>query len=608
MQPLRGGLSFRAMRPLRRLPPLLLPFGMALGGVALVGGCKSTPPPGKPVASAAATQSAPPPPASFGVMELDAALRAEWKRAGLEPRGRADDARWLRRAYVDLVGTIPPPEVAVAFTKDPSPEKRAKMVDALLASPAYADHWMNYWDEELLGRDARGQDLDRGAFRRWLRVRFAENAPWDRVVTGLVAATGTNSAGGPRGGKKGAWFPSDESGDESQVNGAVNWTLRYEQTPQDLAGIASKTFLGVQIQCAQCHDHKTEKWKQDYFWRFAAAFARMRVQRLDNEKPAMGQIRRVELVPLDRAAPRFQKKEDLAGLANAKPAALDGTALEGKDVRQALAAWMTRPENPYFARAFVNRMWGQLLGRGFSDPVDDIRPSNPPQAEAILDQLAKDFSSHRYDVRRLLRTIALSEVYQVLPGASAPADPENKLWSRFRLTPLGAEELLNAIFQATNIETAAQHAGFANKDQLRFQLLRRYSFLFDVDEDADSPSYEGTVSQALALLNGSLVGIGSSAVPGSALEEILDSAAGTDAQRIEKLYLRTVGRSPAPDEVELWAKYVASPPPVSAAAGVPKPGDPLRRLGRRPSADPRRAAFEDVFWALLNSSEFAFNH
>jgi Protein of unknown function (DUF1549)/Protein of unknown function (DUF1553) len=584
------------------------------GGAALVAfvvlalGCKGAPPPAPVTASAAKPVAAPePPPFTFASADVDAGLRAEWLRVGVTPRGRADDAQWLRRAYVDLVGTIPPPDIAVSFVRDGATDKRAKMVEALLASPAYADHWMNYWDEELLGRDARGADLDRGAFRRWLRKRFAENASWDRIVTELLTATGTNSVGGPRGGKKGAWFPSDEAGDESQVNGAVNWTLRYEQAPQDLAGIASKTFLGVQIQCAQCHDHKTEKWKQDDFWRFAAAFARTRVQRLDDDK-GMGQIRRVELTDLERPAPRFQKNEDLSALAKAKPAALDGTPLgEGKHVREALAAWITRKDNPYFARAFVNRMWGQFLGRGFTDPVNDMRPSNPPQGGAILDGLAKDFASHGYDVRRVMRTIALSEAYQLLPGAPGAGDPENKLWSRFRLTPLGPEELLNAIFQATSIEAAAEHAGFANKDQLRVQLVKRYSFLFDVDEDADSPSYEGTVSQALALLNGSLVGIGSSAIPGSALEEILD-AAGTDAQKIEKLTLRTLGRAPTAEETERFTKYVASPPPVGAPAAAPKPGDPLRRLGRRPSADPRRAAFEDVFWALLNSSEFAFNH
>jgi len=236
-----------------------------------------------------------------------------------------------------------------------------------------------------------------------------------------------------------------------------------------------------------------------------------------------------------------------------------------------------------------------------------MRPSNPPQAAAILDGLASDFATHGYDVRRVIRTIALSEAYQVQPGAPATGDPENKLWSRFRLSPLGPEELLNAIFQATSIESAAQHAGFANKDQLRFQLVRRYSFLFDVDEDADSPSYEGTVSQALALLNGTLVGIGSSAIPGSALEEILESS-GTDAQKIEKLTLRTLGRVPTAEETAHFTKYIASPPPVGAPAAAPKPGDPLRRLGRRQNVDPRRAAFEDVFWALLNCSEFAFNH
>ena len=166
---------------------------------------------------------------------------------------------------------------------------------------------------------------------------------------------------------------------------------------------------------------------------------------------------------------------------------------------------------------------------------------------------------------------------------------------------------MNAIFAATDVESAAQRAGFANIDQIRVQLLKKYSFLFDVDEDADSPNYEGTVSQALALLNWSLVGIGASAVPGSALAEILDTA-GTDAQKVEKLYLRTLSRPPTKEELDAATKYVVSAQAPASPGVAPKAGDPLRRLGKRGAADPTRAAYEDVLWALLNSSEFSFNH
>jgi hypothetical protein len=537
--------------------------------------------------------------------------RAEWSRLGLEPAPPIDDARWLRRAYLDVVGTIPPPEVVASFTADRSADKRANMIDTLLASPAYVEHWTNYWDEELIGHQARGQDLDRPAFRRWLRARFTENATWDRIVVDLVTATGANGNGGPKNAvQKGGWFADDDEKDGPEVNGAINWQLLYPNSPQDLAGSASKTFLGVQIQCAQCHDHKTEAWTQGDFWSFAAAFARTRIQPLEEKQ--MGQIRRVEIVDLDRPAPRFKKNQDLAAVFDNKPRALDGRSLAGgKDVRRALAAWMTSKDNPYFARAFVNRMWGHFLGRGFTDPVNDMRASNPPTLEPLLTKLAQDFSSHGYDVKRLVRTITLTDAYQVAPGAPAKPDPENKTWSRFRVTPLGPEELLNAILQATHIEDAMQRAGYPNVDAFRFQLVRQYSFLFDVDENADSPSYEGTVSQALNLLNGSLVGLGSTAIPGTALADIVTAGGGTDAE-VTKLYLRTLSRPPEKDELDVWTKYVASaqsaPPPPSPP---PKKGDPLGRLGRkRPVApsDPKRAALEDVFWALLNSSEFSFNH
>jgi hypothetical protein len=569
---------------------------------------RASPPPAKTAlatAPAASADAAPKPELpSFTVRDADAMLQAEWARAGVVPSGRADDARWLRRATIDIAGTIPTPEAVLAFEADPAPDKRAKMIDTLVASPAYADHWTAYWDDELLGRQARGQDLDRAAFRRWLHARFAENAPWDRVVTALVTATGVNSAGGPRKGSAPGVEVEEPEGPE--VNGAVNWSLRYAQAPQDLAGAASKTFLGVQIQCAQCHDHKTERWTQKDFWSFAAAFARTRPQPL--EERAMGKIRRVELVDLDRPAPRFAKDADLAPLAKLKPAALDGTDLgASKNARQAMAAWMTTKDNPYFARAFVNRMWGHFLGRGFTDPVDDMRASNPPAMEPLLAKLAEDFALHGYDVKRLVRTIALTEAYQIEPGAPSESDPENKMWGRFHLTPMGPEELLNGILQATHLEGAMKRAGMAGAAKLRTQLVRQYTFLFDVDEDADSPSYDGTVSQALALLNGSLVGIGSSDIPGNAIGEIVGQP-GTDAQKIETLYLRTLSRRPKADETDAWVQYIANAQAPLATAAGPRRGDPLGRLGRRVTADPTRAAYEDVMWTLLNSSEFLFNH
>ena len=280
-----------------------------------------------------------------------------------------------------MAGTIPPPEVVRRFLAD-GPDvgtgKRSRAIDELLASPRWADHWTAYWDDVWMGKGARRPDVDAGAFRGWLHDALARNEPWNQVVTQLLTATGRNSAGGA---KRDAETNDGKGGEVAGVNGAVNWTLRYQEAPQDMAGAASRTLLGVQIQCAQCHDHKTEKWTQKDFQSFAAAFLRTRLEPVDDADAMVGgkgMVRRVDLTDLDRPAPRFARKmADVDAIAKARPAAIDGTDLGGGEgVRVALARWVTAPDNPWFARAFVNRMWGHFLGRGFVDPVDDLRPSN----------------------------------------------------------------------------------------------------------------------------------------------------------------------------------------------------------------------------------------
>jgi hypothetical protein len=569
---------------------------------------------------------------AFSAATVDAMLRAEWKRAGVAPSPRADDATYLRRVYVDIVGSVPAAEVTTRFLADTAPDKREKLVETLLASHEYAEHWMNYWDDVLMGRETKGNLVDRISFRYWLRGRFAANAPWDRMVTDLVAATGQNGLGGPK--VKGpamqvpmgsplpparASSAAEDDDDLASINGAVNWTLRFEQSPQDLGGNASRVFLGVQIQCAQCHDHKMESWKQEDFRRFSSAFFRSKVEPIDRGK-VMGAVKRVDLVDAATPPPRFAKNADLGPVARAKATALDGTDLEkGADTRKALAAWMTSKDNRWFAKAFVNRMWGHFLGRGFTDPVDDVRESNPPMAPEVEGGIASDFVAHDFDIKHLVRTLCATEAYQLSSErGSSTTDPENKLWGRFHLVPLGPEELLNAIFRVTELEKTAQKAGIKNLDTLRSNIVRQYAFLFDTDEENDEPDYSGTVSQALALLNGALVAQGSRALPSSTAAEIANGP-GTDTEKVDAMAMRVLARHATPDERDRWAVYItgadarAAEAAKAAKAGAspktPARGGPLDRLAnKRASASPRHAAYEDLLWALLNSSEFTFNH
>jgi hypothetical protein len=593
---------------------------------------RGAPPPAAPPPSAAvAPPASAAAPARMSSADVDALLLAEWQKAGVEPTPRADDATWLRRAWIDVLGTIPPPEITRRFLADGSKDKRARAIDEMLASPLWADHWTAYWDEVWMGRDTRAPDVDRGAFRAWLHDAFVHDRPWDQVVTQLLTATGLNSAGGP---KKAAYLDDGHGAVPEGVNGAVNWTLRYQLDPQDMAGNASRSLLGVQIQCAQCHDHKTEKWTQKDFQGFAAAFVRTRLVPLDKGKN-MGEVKRVELHDLDHAAPRFAKMSDLDPIEKAQPRALDGTELAGQDggVRAALARWVTSPKNEWFARALVNRMWGHFLGRGFVDPVDDLRPSNPAAAPALLDALAADFVTGGYHLKDLVRVVVGSEAYALsaapLPEATAKADPEVKLWERFRVTPLGPEELLNVLVAATRVDSVIRAMGRMDLEEIRARVKQRYGFLFDVDEEADAGDYEGTIAQGLALLNGSVVAAGASVLPGSALADVL-GAPGDDESKLEAIYLRTLCRLPAQDEVERWTAFLAAaetaadPAPAASptpAAASPRAGpgadkkkrapDPLARVEKRAAAgapSARVRAWEDLLWALLNSSEFVLNH
>lgn len=536
----------------------------------------------------------------------------------MTPSAPADDATFLRRVTVDLIGTIPTEAEAKAFLESRDPDKRAKWVDRLLASPEYAEHWALYWDDELMGRRTTGAVVDRDAFRSWLRGRIADNTPWDRLVTEIVSATGVNSQGGPRAKGRGPVLdvaePDAEDGDERvAVNGAVNWTLRFADAPQDVAGTASRVFLGVQIQCAQCHDHKTEKWKTEDFRKLTAAFWHVNSKPLDRGKP-MKSIKRVEVVDTPRVPPRFAKNPENAPIARSAPVALDGTALEaagGKtSVRSALAAWMTSANNPWFARAAVNRMWGHFLGRGFYDPIDDMRASNAPTMPELLDAVAADFAKGGFDMRRLMRTICLTEAYGLSARPSAKPDGSNAAWAKFRLVPLGREELLRALLRATDAEEAARRANL-DVDRLRASLVRQYGFLFDVDEDSDAVDYAGTVTQALMLINGAFVGHASRALPGSALGEVL-SRPGDDASKVAALYLRVLTRAPTAEETKRAVDYVTHASHVAKPAkggGAQKGQGPLGRLGRKAGPpDARRDAWEDLTWSLLNSSEFLFNH
>ena len=541
---------------------------------------------------------------------LHDAVTGAWATAHVTPSAPASDAQFLRRVHLDLVGTIPTEGEARVFLANTVANKREKLVDKLLDADAFSSHWAAYWDDVLMGQRTKPQIVDRHAFIGWLKAAFKRREPWDRMVRDIVAAEGLNTNGETPPRYNVAPWAGPMLEPEAPVNGAVNWYLRFEN-PQDIAGTASRVFLGVQVQCAQCHDHKTEHWKQQDFNALAACFARARFKYVGSG-PAMGQMRQVEVDDVRRVVPRIAKNMDLKPIAAAVPRTLDGTSLADEPkVRGALAAWMTARNNPWFAKAFVNRMWGHFMGRGFVNPVDDLRPANTAELPGALDILATSFTENGYDVRRLMRAIVMSEPYQL--SAVNHGEAHDVLWSHFRTVPLGPYELVHSIARATKLESALDEQN-VDLERAYLSIAGYYSFLFDVDEELEKEAFEGSITQALALLNGSLIGVGSSALPSSALEEVM--ALPSDRERVVSLYLRTLSRFPEADELAHWEAFVSAPqPPFERQKGAPPPPkgkpDPLRRLlvkHARMNESPRTRAYEDLFWALLNSSEFGLNH
>lgn len=579
---------------------ILLALSVALAGV--LAACGNPPPPRTAVAHVATGAAPPDHGVSVQTARIDAQLEAAWKTRALVPASAADDATFLRRVTLDLTGTIPTTAEVQQYLADVAPDKKGRAIDRLLASPEYVEHWTNYWDAALLGLKVSNR-VDRAAFRAWLRERIAANTPWDQLVFELLTAEGASSPGGSKKDRAvavtGEAMPGDRAvsapvdvddrGDRQSagVNGAVNFVLKFLDAPADYPSTVSRVFLGVQIQCAQCHDHKTEAWKQTDFQKLAAGALHFKSEALGDAK--MNAAQQVfEVKDAAKIFPRVAKDPDNQAIAKARPTGLDGVVLaKGDKTREAFAAWITAKDSPYFARAYVNRIWGHLLGRGFVDPVDDIRPSNPPQAPEVFDLVTKEFSTSGYDPKRLLGMLARTRAYglaaaRAKTSAGAPKDIE--LYSSFRLVPLGPTELLGALSRATSFDAANKK----QSAQAKLNLVRSFQTLFDVDEEFDTDDFEGSLAQALTLLNGGTLASATSAAKGTALADILAQNPGEDA-RIGAIYLRALSRPVTPAELARAKAFLAG---ARTAAG--KKGEPQ--------------IYGDLLFVLLNSSEFFFNH
>lgn len=483
---------------------------------------------------------------------VDTYVFAKLKELRLPPSELCDDATFLRRASLDIIGLIPTAEEVKTFLADSRPDKRARAVDALLARPEYADYWSNYWGDHLNNTKQLLYNKGPYTFTRWLYQAFKKNMPYDVFARELLTS----------------------SGPMYDAPATSYYPLMKKEL--DLAAITSQLFLGVSIECARCHNHPLEKWTRDDFNGMAAFFSQVRYKNgtgpRNNERTLYVDFKRQFQHPDTK---QVYLPKPLLG----KQIAADETT----DRRELLAEWLTSKENPFFARAMANRMWRNFMGRGFVEPVDDFRDTNPPTNEPLLEALAKDFADHQHDIHHLIRTITGSRAYQL----SSIPNPDNKddrmAYSRFFPRRLTAEQLLDSISQATDVpEVFAGLYPGTHAAQLPEPEIDSY-FL----EVFDRPSRQlvcerkqpPTLNQALHLISGDTIQK-KIADPRGVLGKWKDRAA---ADTIDELYLRTLSRYPDAEERKLALTQVAK-------------------------AKTARGGLEDVFWALLNSKEFLYNH
>jgi hypothetical protein len=487
---------------------------------------------------------------------IDDLAVAKWKKLGLRPSPLADDATFLRRVCVDLCGRLPTTAETRAFLADTSADKRAKLIDRLLESPDYPAYFALRWGTILRNSNLAGANQAAYAFHNWIKDMIARNRPYDEFVRGIVAAAG-----------------------EWQEAPAINWywQSRDDQLHQVTADTA-QVFLGVRLQCARCHHHPYERWGQEDYYGLAGFFTRLGRKSFGEPPPyyAAATVTTGEKDPLTGKTP--------------EPKYLDGPAGKFKpedDPRHALVDWMARPDNPFFARALVNRLWGHFLGRGLYHEVDDLRETNPPSNPELLDALARDFVRHKFDVKHIIRTILNSRVYQ-LSAEPTPANKNDRQnYARYYARRMPAEVFLDAVNQTTGskggfsgVSSNARavdlpHEGFGSYFLDTFDRPRR------VTSCECERSSGATLAQVLLLANSDEIEAKIAAGDGKLAQLMKEKKPIREV--IEELYLTAYSRRPTAEEMK-------------------------RTLAHVERADNKQQALEDVLWAIINAREFMFNH
>jgi hypothetical protein len=510
--------------------------------------------------------------------QIDRALSAGWSAAKVQPAPPASDAEFVRRVYLDLAGRIPSVTEVRQFLDDKRSDKRRRLVDQLLEGPRYVTHFGNVWRSLLLPESTsslQARILTPG-FESWLRDKLQQNTPYDVMVRELLTVPMDGAGRNPFG-------PQQPGGKPTPIA----FYLAKEVKPENLAAATSRLFLGVKIECAQCHNHPFASWKRDQFWSYAAFFAGLQRQgqgdfvaagRESADKRELtipGTERVVQAAFLDGKQPKWNFKTS---------------------ARATLADWMTAKDNPYFARAAVNRMWGYFFGSGILDPVDEmVGGEHTPSHPELLDELARQFAAHDFDLKFLLRAITASQAYQLSSLATHDSQEDPRQFARLPLRGLSAEQLFDSIAQATGY----REGGNRNNNPFAGPQGARGRFLTQFTNISDKPTeVQTSILQALSLMNGQVTAAATDLERSEILAALLDAPFMDTRERIETLYLAALSRQPTPRELSRALKYVEG-------------GGSAADTTAATSADKQKSynqALADVFWVLLNSGEFFLNH
>ncbi|HZZ71894.1 MAG TPA: DUF1549 and DUF1553 domain-containing protein [Pirellulales bacterium] len=498
---------------------------------------------------------------------------AKLRALQMNPSPLSEDSEFVRRAYLDVIGLLPTAAEAQAFVADPGRNKRANLIDALLARPEFADFWALKWSDLLRIEERTLDEKGVQAFHEWIRASLADGKPLDQFVQEMLVARGS-----------------------TYDNPPTNY-WRAQRDPITRAETAAEVFLGVRLLCAKCHNHPFDRWSQADYYNWASFFTRLDYKVIENKRRDKNDSHEFDGEQLVQTVDHGEIENPHTGAAGV-PAFLGAAAPLAKvpaDRLTALAPWLTSKQNAFFARAQANRIWFHLLGRGIVEPIDDFRASNPPSNPELLDALARDFAAHGFDLRQLIRTIMLSRTYQLAstPNYSNRRDEAN--FSHALARRLTAEQLLDAVNQVLGTSSAfsgyppgtraEQIAGVKRaRDKgpsLGDQFLKSFGRPPRLVSCECERTNVTTLSQAFQLLSGPLV------------NQQIQAA----DNRLGKWL---AAERPLPEIIdELYWSALARPPSAAETAAL---------VDHIAAAADRRAALEDAVWSILNAKEFLLQH